>query len=496
MAEIYEINSDKFTQVEPTGEEEIQIGANKKTTLQAIADLHKDEGGLDLESPIAGFTPLETGGTQMDYTFSLLQALQMLYRIGGNGSIKMVGDGNNKFGLVSIGDNTLAGILFNTSNNTLYIRDNTPVVNAKQVTDLEIINWITEGTQVVLGATPTVNPADIKMTGFTPLETGGTQMDYTFSLLQALQMLYRIGGNGSIKMVGDGNNKFGLVSIGDNTLAGILFNTSNNTLYIRDNTPVVNAKQVTDLEIINWITEGTQVVLGATPTVNPADIKMTGFTKLNTTPGTLQGFDIPSTDSLLSVIQKLFSGITNNGKIKFVSDGYEQFGIVIIDEVNERYQLVGINAQTCEIYMTYGEDFSDIFNKTDIEILRILGSHGTVIDLSKVITSVQMKRYTTVSTSSVDLSGNDSKWYSGTDLLPAVNILVNSFDGTSPEAVFVCPSRVIPRFMKSGPDASLHLHNDLPNSPSTGNQFKVYTIYLQKIGTIKHFFVNSALYDA
>ena len=116
--------------------------------------------------------------------------------------LRWLGDSSNKFGLVSIGDNTLAGILFNTSNNTVYIRDNTPVVNAKQVTDLEIINWITEGTQVVLGATPTVNPADIKMTGFTPLETGGTQMDYTFSLLQALQMLYRIGGNGSIKMVG------------------------------------------------------------------------------------------------------------------------------------------------------------------------------------------------------------------------------------------------------------------------------------------------------
>lgn len=384
MAEIYEINSDKFTQVEPTGEEEIQIGANKKTTLQAIADLHKDDGGLDLESPIAGFTPLESGGTQMDYTFSLLQALQMLYRIGGNGSIKVVGNGLNKFGLVSIGDTTLAGILFNTSNNTVYIRDTTTVANSKQVTDLEIINWITDGTQVVLGATPTVTPADIKMTG---------------------------------------------------------------------------------------------------------------FTKLNTTPGTLQGFDIPSTDSLLSVIQKLFSGITNNGKIKFVSDGYEQFGIVIIDEVNERYQLVGINAQTCEIYMTYGEDLSDIFNKTDIEILRILGSHGTVIDLSKVITSVQMKRYTTVITSPVDLSGNDSKWYTGTDSVPTVNILVNSFDGTSPEAVFVCPSRIIPRFMKSGPDAALHLHNDLSNLPSTGRQFKVYTIYLQKIGTINHFFVNVALYD-
>lgn len=385
MAEIYEINSDKFTQVEPTGEEEIQIGANKKTTLQAIADLHKDDGGLDLESPIAGFTPLESGGTQMDYTFSLLQALQMLYRIGGNGSIKMVGDSSNKFGLVSIGDNTLAGILFNTSNNTVYIRNNTPVVNAKQVTDLEIMNWITEGTQVVLGATPTVNPADIKMTG---------------------------------------------------------------------------------------------------------------FTKLNTTPGTLQGFDIPSTDSLLSVIQKLFSGITNNGKIKFVSDGYEEFGIVIINEADDLYHLVGINAPTCEIHMTSRYDLSDIFNKTDIEILRILWSHGTVIDLSKVITSVQMKRYTTVSTQPVALSGNDSKWYSGTEAIPEVNILADTFDGTSPEAVFVCPSWTIPRFMKSGPDASLHLHNDLSNLPSTGNQFKVYTIYLQKIGTIKHFFINVALYDA
>ena len=449
-----------------------------------------------MESPIAGFTPLETGGTTMESTFSLLQALQMLYRMGGNGSIKMVGNGLNKFGLVSIGDNTLAGILFDTSNNTLYTRDNTPVVNAKQVTDLDIMNWITNGTQVVLGATPTVNPADIKMTGFTPLETGGTTMESTFSLLQALQMLYRMGGNGSIKMVGNGLNKFGLVSIGDNTLAGILFDTSNNTLYTRDNTPVVNAKQVTDLDIMNWITNGTQVVLGATPTVNPADIKMTGFTKLNTTPGTLQGFDIPSTDSLLSVIQKLFSGITNNGKIRFVSDGYEEFGIVIINEADDLYHLVGINAPTYEIHMTSGYGLSDIFNKTDIEILRILWSQGTVIDLSKVITSVQMRRYTTVSTPPVYLSGNDSKWYSGTEAMPDVNILADTFEGTSPEAVFACPCWVLPRFLKSGPNAALHLHRDMSESLSTcGKQFKVYTIYLQKIGTIKHFFVNGILYN-
>lgn len=123
MAEIYEIDSEKFTQVEPTGEEEIQIGANKKTTLQAIADLHKDPtyDGLTLDSPVDGFEQIPTGGTQVEPSFSLLQALRMIYRIGGNGSIKIVGNGLNKFGLVSIGDTTLAGILFNTSNNTVYI---------------------------------------------------------------------------------------------------------------------------------------------------------------------------------------------------------------------------------------------------------------------------------------------------------------------------------------------------------------------------------------
>lgn len=65
MAEIYEINSDKFTQVEPTGEEEIQIGANKKATLQAIADLHNDPtyDGLTLDSQVDGFEPIQTGGT-------------------------------------------------------------------------------------------------------------------------------------------------------------------------------------------------------------------------------------------------------------------------------------------------------------------------------------------------------------------------------------------------------------------------------------------------
>lgn len=72
---------------------------------------------------------------------------------------------------------------------------------------------------------------------------------------------------------------------------------------------------------MNWLTDGTSIVLGSTQEVNPADIKMTGFTKLNTTPSTLQSTEIQPTDSLLSVIQKLYLGITNNAHIKLISSG-------------------------------------------------------------------------------------------------------------------------------------------------------------------------------
>lgn len=41
MAEFHEIGSSQFTDVTPTGTEQIQISATQKTTLQKIANLFK-----------------------------------------------------------------------------------------------------------------------------------------------------------------------------------------------------------------------------------------------------------------------------------------------------------------------------------------------------------------------------------------------------------------------------------------------------------------------
>lgn len=47
MAEFYEIGSSQFTDVTPTGTEQIQISATQKTTLQKIANLYKGKADLN-----------------------------------------------------------------------------------------------------------------------------------------------------------------------------------------------------------------------------------------------------------------------------------------------------------------------------------------------------------------------------------------------------------------------------------------------------------------
>ena len=47
MAEFYEIGSSQFTDVTPTGTEQIQISATQKTTLQKIANLFKGKADID-----------------------------------------------------------------------------------------------------------------------------------------------------------------------------------------------------------------------------------------------------------------------------------------------------------------------------------------------------------------------------------------------------------------------------------------------------------------
>lgn len=309
-------------------------------------------------------------------------------------------------------------------------------------------------------------------------------------------MLYRICGNGSIKTVGNGLNKFGLVSIGDTTLAGILFNTSNNTVYIRDTTTVANSKQVTDLEIMNWLTDGTSIVLGATQEVNPADIKMTGFTKLTTTPSTLQSTEIQVTDSLLSVIQKLSMGITNNALIKLVSSG-RMIGVITLDHIRDQLQGCVLELDSLRLYFNYGIDTQELFDKSDSQLIELIRwDEESYIDLLKIPTSVQRMFYSINYTESVTLVGNDGKLYGGLYTNPTVTIAVNKFDGTRQDAIFVCKNLITPRFVLDNYSSStLHLHTELSNLPTSGDGYKVYTLYLQIGIGVKHFFVNGAAYE-
>lgn len=246
---------------------------------------------------------------------------------------------------------------------------------------------------------------------------------------------------------------------------------------------------------MNWLTDGTSIVLGSTQEVNPADIKMTGFTKLNTTPSTLQSTEIQPTDSLLSVIQKLYLGITNNAHIKLISSG-RMIGVLILDSLRDQLHGCVLELDGLRLYHKYGIDPQELCNKSDSQLIELIRwDEESFIDLLKVPTSVQKRIYSTNSTESVNLAGNDGKWYGGFNTNPRVTILVNKFDGTRQDAIFVCKNLITPTFVLDNyGSATINLHTELSNLPTTGNGFKVYTIYLQPGISVKHFFVNGAAY--
>ena len=92
MAEFHEIGSSQFTEVTPTGTEQIQISATQKTTLQKIANLFKGQADLMISSwsDIIGYGDVQDPYIQNGDT--LVDALRKLQWMTGNNTIKTFGD--------------------------------------------------------------------------------------------------------------------------------------------------------------------------------------------------------------------------------------------------------------------------------------------------------------------------------------------------------------------------------------------------------------------
>lgn len=199
MAEFHEIGSSQFTEVTPTGNEQIQISATQKTTLQKIANLFKA-----MTAVLTGFTPLRKGTPTISQTSTILQAFQALYQLVGGARTKILGTNGTTVGFVSWTDNLAYGILFDVEQEKMYIRNGWTATNPSNNTDDQWVTAIRAGKAISMGGG---SLSDLKISGWLDITKYGDVQDPYIqngdTLVDALRKLQWMTGNNTVKTLGD-----------------------------------------------------------------------------------------------------------------------------------------------------------------------------------------------------------------------------------------------------------------------------------------------------
>ena len=101
-----------------TGNEEFQVSATEKVTSRQIANLFDA-----MQAKLTGFANQTTGVTSISSASTILQAFQNMYRIVGNGAVKIITNGAAYNGFVCWSGSTCYGIVFNVTDNIMYTRN-------------------------------------------------------------------------------------------------------------------------------------------------------------------------------------------------------------------------------------------------------------------------------------------------------------------------------------------------------------------------------------
>lgn len=180
-----------------TGNEEFQVSATEKATSQQIANLFNA-----MQAKLTGFANQTTGVTSISSASTILQAFQNIYRIVGNGGVKIVTNGLAYNGFVCWSGRTCYGIVFNVTDNIMYTRNaftqNPPTALTDQQWIDAIVNNGTafrmDADMVPLSITDfkgTVNNARVQklpVGGIIPFySTGGDQKPTSEALIGILQ---------------------------------------------------------------------------------------------------------------------------------------------------------------------------------------------------------------------------------------------------------------------------------------------------------------------
>lgn len=255
MAEFHEIGSSQFTEVTPTGNEQIQISATQKTTLQKIANLFKA-----MTAVLTGFTPLGKGAPTISQTSTILQAFQALYQLVGGARTKILGTNGTTVGFVSWTDNLAYGILFDVEQEKIYIRNGWTATNPSNNTDDQWITAIRAGKAISMGGG--------SLSDFTPISVmpdtgfGGLEITKSDSISTAISKLSYLLGNSRVKVLGNGVDYphcLGMLVGDDNgNFHGFVLDTGadyNHSIYMCYDISQSNLHGMSDKAIVDWLSE-------------------------------------------------------------------------------------------------------------------------------------------------------------------------------------------------------------------------------------------------
>jgi hypothetical protein len=120
-----------------TGNEEFQVSATEKATSRQIANLFNA-----MQAKLTGFANQTTGVTSITSASTILQAFQNMYRIVGNGAVKIITNGAAYNGFVCWSRSTCYGIVFNIVDNIIYSRNGFTQDSPTALTDQQWIDTI------------------------------------------------------------------------------------------------------------------------------------------------------------------------------------------------------------------------------------------------------------------------------------------------------------------------------------------------------------------
>lgn len=221
-----------------------------------------------------------------------------------------------------------------------------------------------------------------------------------------------------------------------------------------------------------------------------SDSRISGWLPI-TKYGDVQDPNIQNGDTLVDALRKL-QWMTGNNTVKTFGDSS---GIGMIwwngDTQDDLFTAFYLEIETHVIYFLFEAPFSDLGGDYAIEdqIISYIINKGSEV----YIGTTNLINYTSGNVAVRNLSGKESLWYTGSSN-PTLTLLEPTFDDLNPTASLICAYNITPTFSKQYSKSVIHMHQNAADvAPTSG--YKVYTIFCQVVGSVKHFFINVAPYN-